>query len=337
MGFRQITLPSIFAPYSQSFGEPVKIPMSPYSVHVFPGKLFIEGVLDHSLDIEGPIKDFFVQSDFVGDLVYIRVTDRFGSIWLELSHVEKKLILTTKRSNHPRFIKGDVISFAVEKPPYERVKNSTLFFGDHSAQEIRASKKRPTCFFSLWHQAGLFACDGTLGKGGNFSLLQECKQAILAKDEKGSQESFLNLLQSAISGIFVPVISDIHHLHIAPSISLEGNPDFLLSEVSACLESLLVDVKGHRLDLFPFLIKLFSSGKAKDISTSLCRLDLHWKNSKPFSAIIRHSSVLPWQIFFPSPYTRARLQWSGGHKTIKNGEDLVLDPQSVYYVDRFEK
>jgi hypothetical protein len=141
--------------------------------------------------------------------------------------------------------------------------------------------------------------------------------------------------KAAFKGILVPRLTDDQHQGLVSEEPVEGNPFFLLQEGAKMIRSLFFKQNERRLFFLPNLPIPFDSGRMLGIQApGIGEIDLEWSKKILRRVILR--PFAPGEVLFELQKEIKTFR-VGKKKKQRRDEPLLLEPGTIYHLDRFEK
>jgi hypothetical protein len=342
-----IEIASRLHPFSHTPGVTCLIPRTQWQVQVFPVLLRLQKtpgeVIEHPLDLRGPIRDFTVEQDLEKGIIRVFGHTPVGLVRYQI-HAEAKGIFLTFEKN-PSAHKKQVL--LVQEPTLKTTSpTERLSLGMHRSQEWEMVKRTRDLseIFPAWIQLAQWIPESQIASvKANGHLLNLCTDAIQNVEKNSIVSHFLNLFDAAFYGILTPRLFDDQFQGIAPAdekSTLKHSPLFLLLDGAALIRSLFFQEHKDSLSLLPCLPPQFHAGRYVNLKTpDGITLSMEW-SKKLLRRLIVHSSTHR-QIMFnmQKPITSFRLRRTSRErgKTIQVGEALELQANKTIYLDNFQK
>ncbi|MGC1878624.1 MAG: glycoside hydrolase family 95-like protein [Rhabdochlamydiaceae bacterium] len=361
----KITIAERLHPFSHKNGTKFLLPQTSFSVQLFPTRLYftdLEGDLESfflSFDFTGPVSDFTAELDLERGILRLFGTTREGyvsylifakkeGICLKMEKIPREKV-TCRRSFSSEPIelsKGESLLIPLPFKAFEQMRmEERLSLGGHKAQDWEMICRRFDFkeIFPLWlslsHWIPLREEEG---KGGNYLLLEKCRQRIDQREKEKVIESFQNLFLSAFDGVLVPRLDDTEYQGILPASeqqNLSHPPLPLLTKGAHLIRSLFFQEKGGKIGILPCLPPAFHCGRMIGVKTSNATIDFEWTKKK--LRRMRISPFLDGEIDLNLPKgirsCRVKQRRYGIEKLASGVLTLPISGGKVIELDRFEQ
>ena len=361
----KITIAERFHPFSHANGTKFLLPKTAMVIQVFPTRLYFTDLenrfkpFDISFDFVGPLKDFTAELDLEKGQLRVFGTTKKGymrfsicakpdGIWLMMEKTPEGKV-ACRRSSPPEKHSLSKAESMLISPPFEEscqeAGSERLSLGMHKAQEWESICRRLDFkeIFPLWLALCAQVPTTTqVGTGGNYSLLEECRQRIDERDRVGVLEAFEAFFLASFEGVLTPRLFDTEHQGIASVTGEAISPLPLLTEGGRLIRSLFVQETAGELAILPCLPTAFECGRMTGIQTSRNDVvDFEW--TKKFLRRMRITSVLGRELTLRLPKGIASFRCKKGRTTMKKMHVdregrvvLTLGANQTLHLDRFE-
>lgn len=349
----QISLVNRFKPYSHIPGTACLIPGTTYGVKVFPIYLVFFDLLSNEimghidLGFKGPVKDFTVQADLERGRIRVWGVSEEGyfrySLFQSADNVltltfEKTPIESPVKLFNLKIVQGDAENLARDLP--KKKKLARLSLGNNRSQDWDLIRRRNDIaeILPYWFAVSQWTYYEQKTQESQSSLLKNCQEAVTLHNPEAIKPAFLNLFLGGFSGIFVPQSYDLHHLGFAVPIHDENrNSLILLSEGSNYIEKMFFSTGSDQMNILPCLSPEFHAGRMVDIPFNGGFAHLEWTKKKIHRMMLQTGEIQGITVNFQKIDSyRLRTSEQDRGKRLKNQTELFLEPQKVYFFDRFE-
>jgi len=311
-------------PFSHTPGASCVIPGTCSVIEAFPTLLRL-GDHEHKLDLTGPVLDFTLLQDLEKHCVfvfgkakegYFRLCIRANDTGFEIE-AEKGPVKST-------FIRKEV-EF-VPKAPFER-----LSLGSHKVQDWDLVQRR----FDLKEILPIFFCLGQKIPLLPPQPLTGTAQLLKSPESRSHLAQALEaFFKAAFSQILVPRLTDDQHQGFIPDEPAKGDRFFLIQEGAKMVRGLFFKQNDRRLSFLPHLPVSFDSGRFVGVNApGIGNIDLEWTKKQIRRVHIRATSSGEVILDLPKEIKTYRV----GKKKRKSSEPLLLEANTTYLLDRFEK
>lgn len=324
-----ILIPERLRPFSHRPKISCLIPQTTFEAEIFPARVRIYDlksyerklIADIPISIKGPLKDFTVFQDLEKGIVTVRA-DKL------VYHLLPTLELL----------------YAKKGPSQIMPKVPRLFLGMHKQQEWEEIRFRCDFreIFPLWLKLGkiLPEIGEYKSSSGMFSLLEECQTTIKQHRPEYILQSFYKLFLAGFRGVLVPRLYDEEFQGIIPDFTIHQTPLHLLKEGANLITSLFVTYDKKKIFILPNLPPDFFSGRFIDIPIfPFGTLSLEWTKKCIHKMVFKSHFDGPLLFQFPSSVKRFRVREGKKErgKYISCGNDIEINSNKIYLLDRFEK
>lgn len=352
-------------PFSHEAGMRFLLPLSSFSVQVFPTRLCfddLKGIVPSffvDLGFSGPIAQFTAELDLEQGVLrifgrtqegYMRynVRTQADGIWLTVEKIPtEKLICRISPSQTPRLLaqRESVQLFPLLSAVLRIADRERLSLGNHKAQEWAGIGRRRDFkeIFPLWLRLSQWVAEtAEEGKGGNYSLLSTCKERVEKKDKEGVLKAFEPFFLSAFDGILVPRLCDTHYQGIPVGEEGEGPVLPLLTEGAKLIRSLFFDIQPQEVAILPCLPADFSCGRIVGVKTpEQMQIDFEWTKKSLRQMRIYSAKGGELRLKLPKGIVSCRAKRGSPvrQKMLVDEEgrlSLSLAPKEMVHLDRFE-
>ncbi len=321
-------------PYTHTAGTWMMLPGSDFCVQVFPTRLVVKNcyschIQTVDFDITGPVDHFTAEQDLEHGWIKVFGTGQSGYFCYYVDaagevHPEKKTIRP--------------LAFMMER----------LSLGSNKAQDWDLICRRGnfTEIFPIWHRLGrLLAHTEEKGKfqrgnlQGMYSLLDQCRQSIMANAPEHIIPHFRRLFLSGFKGVFVPRLFDDDFNGIIKSDQADDRSSLaLLYESAFLIHSLFFQEREKNIYLLPALPPEFHCGRLMHVSCGVeGRLHFEWtkKVVRRMTFISRQSQDLT---FHFSKKKSCRLRHSNQDRGTSyiSGTPIEVVADRHYWFDQFQ-
>jgi hypothetical protein len=321
----KIKIAARLKPFSHTPGASCVIPGSCAVIEAFPTLLRIQD-RDWKMPLTGPVSGFTLQQDLEKNCVYVFGKAKEGYFRVRIEARGDGFEIHSEKGP----LKSDRIAAEVScisKSALER-----LSLGNHKAQDWDQLQRKgdlkevlPILFF-LGQKTPLIPPQPFSGTARLLSLPSD--RILLAP----ALEAFF---KAAFKGILVPRLTDDQHQGLVSEEPVEGNPFFLLQEGAKMIRSLFFKQNERRLFFLPNLPIPFDSGRMLGIQApGIGEIDLEWSKKILRRVILR--PFAPGEVLFELQKEIKTFR-VGKKKKQRRDEPLLLEPGTIYHLDRFEK
>jgi hypothetical protein len=333
-----ISIKDRFKPYFQGAHETCMVPKSPWTLEAFPQEfIFKHGDKSHvlKLNLQETTEFFQLEQDLEKDLIKIYSQSKSGYFQFEIFHKDQFIHVVFKRGKEISIEfqgkelilkKGDLVSFEAG-PSFSTDHIERLSFGMNKKMDWQLVKKRndlkeilPILFF--------------LGQKIEPSLNPE------GLIHPSDVVQFKHFLRSYFHHMLVPRRGSDRREGIFSELLPANFPlEKLLRFGYESIRLWLIQEDEAEISLLKSLPKEFVSGRVTGLKTRLASFDIEWNKGKIFKVKVTGLKDgllnLSWPKYVDSFRLRHNLKERG--RFISLDQEIVISPQKVYYLDKFQK
>lgn len=327
-----------FRPFSHSPGMGCMIPGSAWAVEAYPTEIkIVKDSISYVLtwDLTGPVKGFTVEEDLEKNRVRVFGRAKEGYFHFEISHEGKMIVIALKRGKSIpyHFVgkkgvleKHQFLELLVD-PSFVQYHTERLSLGVNKKLDWDLVLRRddpkemvPVLFF-LGQKMDVWDGEFPLALPRTF-------------------EEFQLFFKHHFQGIFLPVRESNRRL----GFSVKDLPSHIplsavLRKSYETIRSLFIEEREGDVWILPYIPKEFVSGRMTCLKTSQAVFDLEWTKGKirrvRIEALQDGVLSLKWPEGVDSFRLKHRPQEKG--RMVSLGDDIVLSPGQIYYLDKFQK
>lgn len=324
---------------------PVRIAVDDLSAHV------AKRVADFSLEIQGPLKDFTVVQDLEKGILRVWGHSPMGYLEYHILASQEGCALTLEKAPN-RVLNINNAFLETGKTLQISVKSNTISFpssierlslGSHKKQDWIGIQTRFDLMevLPLWFRLGQLVPKTTSSKDGTAALLDVIDHAIRDRDILAISDAFRNLLLAGFDqGLSPRLVDSDHQGFVLPEVDKHSSPLVLLTEGAKLIRSLFIQQHDNEISILPAVPPEFHCGRMCGIECAdIGQLDLEWSKK-----IIRRMTFKPQKaseikFIFQKEVKRFRLRAGNERhgKIVMQGTKIAVEPNKVFYFDRFEK
>jgi hypothetical protein len=350
----KIEISQKFCPFSHRPGASCLIPFTTWSVRVFPTLLLfsdleypIKEKKEFFLPFQGPVKEFTIVQDLENGKIKVFGQAKQGYFRYLIFRNEEGIFIEFEKSPSSLSYLLQNVLIAGQRPSDFPSASEKLSLGMHKILDWELVQRRQDLkeIFPLWLKVAekIPHRKRQLKYHGTAKLIEECEEKMRKDDKNYLESAFLNLFNAAFYGILTPRLVDDDYQGLVFDSRPEGldfSPLEILTSSATLIRSLFFKESENELFLLPMLPPSFHCGRFVNIQTSRGEIiHMEWSKKLLRRLIIRtnHQREIFLGLQKPIRSFRIRSHLKDRGKSVDPKKPLMLLPQQVVYLDRFQK
>lgn len=343
-----------FRLYSEKPGVQIPWLASCELLQFYPSLLRIEDsqsqVHEIQIQSEETLNSFKIFYDLLKDQIEVFLESTNHFYHFVLSREAKQWLLNLKRASQPLQItlneykqkvsQGE--TFLIEAMHMERLKKTkeVIFCGEHKKSEVEAIFKRSDVreylpFLFLMAQNNSFQ---EFKKTSSFKNHLALEKALESHQHNHLIAPLNHLIKTNFSDFFVPHVGDPFSWSFEEKDSENTMDRFnLLGSLYPLLRRFFLLKKQTQLFFLPHLPAELHCGKALQFQEEHLCIDFEWSKKQLKRILLKPSRDQVLTLHFPSKMKHCRIQVDNNSSFFQNGEQIALQANKNYQLDRFEK